>query len=138
MLNVSLYELGYCSEEDYTRVVCVSRYKDKFIFSYNKKRKGWEIPGGHIEEGENFIDAAKREMYEETGATKVKVEPICVYKISTFGLLCYCEIEELGELPEEFEMSKILFADNLPDDLTFPESFKIFFDKVLDVKKFKL
>ena len=136
MLNVSLYELGYCSEEDYTRVVCVCKYKDKFVFSYNKKRKGWEIPGGHIEEGESWQEAAKREMYEETGATSINVEPICVYKISTFGLLCYCEIEELGELPKEFEMSKILFADELPDNLTFPESFKIFFDKVLDVKRF--
>ena len=138
MISVKTYELGYCSEKDYTRVVCVSRYKDKFVFSYNKKRKGWEIPGGHIEEGESFIDAARREMYEETGATKIKVEPICVYKINTFGLLCYCEIEELGELPEEFEMSKILLSDKLPDDLTFPESFKVFFNKVLDVKNFDL
>ncbi len=137
MLSVKTYELGYCLEKDYTRVVCVSRYKDKFVFSYNKKRKGWEIPGGHIEEGESWKEAAKREMYEETGATKIKLEPVCVYKISTFGLLCYCEIEELGNLPEEFEMSKILLSDRLPDNLTFPESFKIFFDKVLEVKNIK-
>ena len=83
MLEVKLYDLGYCEESEYTRVVCVSKYKGKYVFSYNKKRNGWEIPGGHIEAGESWLDAAKREMYEETGATKINVIPICVYKIST-------------------------------------------------------
>ena len=95
MFEVKTFDLGYCDEKEYTRVVCVCRYKDKFLFSYNKKREGWEIPGGHIEEGETWEEACKREMYEETGATKIEVTPICVYKISTFGLLCFCDIIEL-------------------------------------------
>ncbi|MBR6137031.1 MAG: NUDIX domain-containing protein [Bacilli bacterium] len=130
MFEVKTYDLGYCKEEDYTRVICVCRYKGKYLFSYNKKREGWEIPGGHIEEGESWIDAAKREMYEETGATKIEVTPICVYKISTFGLLCFCEILELDKLPEEYEMSEILLSDKLPDNLTFPESSTLFFNTV--------
>ncbi len=134
MFNLDLYELGYCSEKEYTRVVCVCRYQGKYVFSYNEKRKGWEIPGGHIEEGETWQEAVKREMYEETGATKIKVEPICVYKITTFGLLCYCEIEELEKLPQEYEMSEIMFSDELPDNMTFPESSKIYFNKVIEAK----
>ncbi len=134
MFEVNVYDLNYCKEEELTRVVCVSRYKDKYVFSYNKKRNGWEIPGGHIEEGETWKEAAKREMYEETGANKINVEPICVYKISTFGLLCYCEILELEELPKEYEMEKIMFSDKLPDNLTFPESSKLFFETVNNKK----
>ena len=132
MFEVKTYDLGYCKEEEYTRVICVCRYKGKYLFSYNKKREGWEIPGGHIEEGESWIDAAKREMYEETGATKIEVTPICVYKISTFGLLCFCEILELDKLPEEYEMSEIILSDKLPDNLTFPESSTLFFNTVKD------
>ena len=130
MFEVKLYDLGYCDEKEYTRVVCVSKYKDDYVFSYNSKRGGWEIPGGHIEEGETWIDAAKREMYEETGATKIKLKPVCVYKISTYGLLCYCEILEINELPKEYEMEKIIFSKNLPDNLTFPDAYKVYFDTV--------
>ena len=135
MLEVKLYDLGYCDEKEYTRVVCVSKYKDKYVFSYNKKREGWEIPGGHIEEGETWQEAAKREMYEETGATKINVTPISVYKISTYALLCYCEIEEIEELPN-YEMEKILFSETLPENLSFPDSHKLFFDTVIkNIKK---
>lgn len=136
MMEIKTYELGYCDEKEYTRVVCVCRYKNKFVFSYKKKRNGWEIPGGHIEEGETWKEAAKREMYEETGATKIKLEPICVYKISTFALLCFCEILEIEELSQEFEMEKIIFSDDLPENLTFPEAYKLYFEIVKKHKNF--
>ena len=135
MFELKFFDLGYCDEAEYTRVICVCRYKDKFLFSYNKKRDGWEIPGGHIEDGESWLDAAKREMYEETGATKIKVTPICVYKISTFGILCYCEILELSDLPKEYEMSDIILSDDLPDKLTFPDAFSAYFNKVRETMK---
>lgn len=132
MFEINFYDLGTVDEKEFTRVVCVSKYKDKFVFAYNKKRKGWEIPGGHIEEGETWQEAAKREMYEETGATKIKVIPVSIYKISTYGLLCYCEIEEMGQLPKEYEMEQIRLSDTLPspEELTFPDSFKLYFEKV--------
>lgn len=32
-------------------------------------KRGWEIPGGQVEEGESLIQALEREMMEETGIT---------------------------------------------------------------------
>ena len=32
MLEVKLYDLGYCDESEYTRVVCVCRYHGKYVF----------------------------------------------------------------------------------------------------------
>ncbi|NMA50943.1 MAG: NUDIX domain-containing protein [Mollicutes bacterium] len=132
MFEINFYDLGTVDHKELTRVVCVCKYKGKYVFSYNKKRNGWEIPGGHIEEGETWQEAAKREMFEETGATRIKVTPISIYKISTYGLLCYCEIEEIGDLSKEYEMEKIMLSDTLPDRdmLTFPDSFKLYFDLV--------
>ena len=48
MLPVSIYELGTVDDKELTRVVCVSNYNGKWVYSKNKKRNGWEIPGGHI------------------------------------------------------------------------------------------
>lgn len=131
MFEVKTYDLGYCRESEYTRVVCVCRYKDKFVFSYNKKRNGWEIPGGHIEEGETWEEAAKRELYEETGAIDVEIIPICLYKISTYGLLCYAKINKLGKLPES-EIEEIGLFDNEPADLTYKDTYNLFFKTVVD------
>ena len=130
MLKIETYPLGYCKESEYTRVVCVSEYKGKFVFSYNKKRKGWEIPGGHIEDGETWEEAAKREMYEETGATKIEIESVCVYKINSYALLCFCKIIEMEEISKEYEMEKVMLCDNLPQNLTFPEAYTLYFDIV--------
>lgn len=133
MVDVKLYDLGYCSEEEYTRVVCVARYQGKYVFCYNKKREGYEIPGGHIEEGETWMDAIKREMYEEVGAVKIDVTPVCVYKINSYALLCFGEILQIEELPKGYEMTAVLFSNSLPDHLTYPDTYRLFFETV---KKF--
>jgi 8-oxo-dGTP diphosphatase len=43
--------------------------------------RGWDIPGGHIEEGEQPEDAARREVSEETGAKLGPMQPIAYQHI---------------------------------------------------------
>ena len=131
MSEVKLFDIGYCKEEEYTRVVCVCRFKGQYIFSYNRKRNGFEIPGGHIEDGESWKDACIREVYEETGGIINSVKPICIYKINSYGILCFAEIEKLESLSKEFEMEKIILSDKLPENLSFREAHTMFFNRVV-------
>lgn len=133
LLEVKLYKLGSVDESEYTRVVVVSKYNGKYVYCRHKQRNTWEIPGGHIETGEDWLTAAKRELYEETGATEVKLEPICVYSITKYALLCYADIIKMGALPES-EIKEVALFDDQPNDLTYPEAHTIFYNKVKEVK----
>lgn len=133
MLEIKFYELGTIDESLFNRVVIVSNYNGKWVYCKHKDRDSWEIPGGHIEEGELPLDAAKRELYEETGAIKFNLEPICIYSISKYGLLCYATIEEFSKLPE-FEIKEISFFDNQPENLTYHDAHSKMFDKVKKIK----
>ena len=44
-------------------------HPDGKILLIRGPRRGWEFPGGQVEEGENLIEAFRREVQEETGIT---------------------------------------------------------------------
>ncbi|MBO7527345.1 MAG: NUDIX domain-containing protein [Clostridia bacterium] len=133
MFNVTLSDLGSVDESEYSRVIMAARYNGKWIFCKHKERDTWELPGGHIEAGEDWLTAAKRELYEETGATDADFEQICVYKISKPGLMCFAEVKKLDKIPN-FEIEKIEFFDDIPDNLTYPDTHRLLFDKTKKVK----
>ncbi|PYI54287.1 NUDIX hydrolase [Paenibacillus flagellatus] len=41
--------------------------RENRILLLNGPKRGWEMPGGHVEEGESLASAAVRETKEETG-----------------------------------------------------------------------
>ena len=109
--------------------IIVARYMGKWVFCNNKNRK-WELPGGHREDGETIYDAARRELYEETGAIKFDLTLVSAFSINDYGVLFFAEIEEFGELPES-EIETIYFYDDLPEELSFPQAHPVHLAKVI-------
>lgn len=109
--------------------VIAARVHGRWVFCKHKDRNTLEIPGGHREAGEDILAAAKRELYEETGAAAFEIEPVCVYSVTapdrsggeeSFGMLYYAEVLEFeGELHHEIE--KIVISKELPAAWTYPD-----------------
>ena len=84
----------------------------RFLMVRHPRRGGWEMPGGHVEDGETPEQAAAREFLEESG-----------YSIRIVGRMDYQGVDVfaavLGErASEECEMESRLFSA-LPDELSF-------------------
>ncbi|MDR1511201.1 MAG: NUDIX domain-containing protein [Endomicrobium sp.] len=50
----------------------IQKSKPMFLLVNSKNNRSWGFPKGHIEKGENELEAANREVFEETGIRKVK------------------------------------------------------------------
>ncbi|MBO4311292.1 MAG: 8-oxo-dGTP diphosphatase [Lachnospiraceae bacterium] len=61
--------MGHGTENVELTVLCLIQDKNKILLQNRVKEdwKGYTFPGGHVEPGESFVDAVKREMKEETG-----------------------------------------------------------------------
>jgi 8-oxo-dGTP diphosphatase len=85
---------------------------DRFLMVWHKGRNGWEMPGGHVEEGETSEQAAAREFLEEAG---YEIEIVATRDIG------YCDVcaAILGEkVKDDCEMNSELFFE-LPGQLSF-------------------
>lgn len=47
---------------------------DGLVLVVNQNGESWSLPKGHIEEGESEFEAAKREIYEESGVRNLLLE----------------------------------------------------------------
>ena len=120
----------------YKYVVVLSKYNDKILMSRHKERTTWETQGGHIEEGETPLEAARRELYEESGAVKYDIAPFCDYWAGepdtgqgAGGMVFIAEIYELGDIPES-EIQEVKTFNQLPNNLTYPAITPVLFSRL--------
>lgn len=136
MVRVNFYDPLFVPDGKLTYSVITSRYQDKWIFVRHHLRKTFEIPGGHIEEDETPLDAARRELIEETGAISFKLDCVCTYSVEKenqtgYGRLFFAEISEIGKINDTSEIEGIIFLENLPEMLTYPDIQPHLFKRVI-------
>lgn len=115
--------------------VVIARYGGRLLWCRHRDRQTWEIPGGHIEPGESALEAAARELQEETGATDFTLQPVCWYSAwhsdgmpHSCGLLCVADVHALGDLHNE--IAEVRLFDGVPDALTYPDIQPRLFEEV--------
>ncbi len=137
-MNVQFYES--VEDELLEFAVIVSKSKGKWVFCKHKERNTYEVPGGHRERAETILEAAKRELMEETGALAFSIIPICVYSVTgktrvnrtgeeSYGMLYYAEIESFEEQLHS-EMEKIALFDEFQGEWTYPAIQPLLVDEV--------
>ncbi|MFW6269880.1 MAG: NUDIX hydrolase [Bacillota bacterium] len=124
MIKVEFYKKEEINEKDIKYVVINAFYKEQIVVVRHKDRTTWEIPAGHKEENETSLEAAKRELFEETGAKAFELKFICTYSVNkgenkSYGDLYYADIIELGKLPG-YEIEELKLVKELPENLTYP------------------
>jgi len=108
---------------DLQLVAIISNMNGHWLWVRNKNRDTWELPGGHIELGESPIEAASRELFEETGAIRYTIKQLFDYTVlldgaETYGRMFYAEVTELGPLPES-EIGEVRAFKSIPKILTY-------------------
>lgn len=106
-------------------VVIFANYKGKWVYCWHKRRESFEHPGGHVEPGETPMQAARRELYEESGIKDCVMTPLWDYEQiwgdgigKNNGRVFYADVRSLGELPES-EMSRVELFESVPENYTY-------------------
>lgn len=136
MPEVRFYAPEYDACDTVAYVVIAARYKGKWIFVKNRKRKAFEIPAGHIDVGEDAVNAAGRELYEETGALKFVYRCVNTYSVNNgnsvklWGKLFLAEVSVIGDIVDRNEIEEILLSDIMPETESFPGVLSVLFERL--------
>jgi len=117
-------------------VVIFVRHNGQWIYARAKDRTVWETAGGHMESGETALEAAKRELWEETGAVDYDIRPVFDYSVNNggghyaFGQVFLADVKRFDPVPSEFEMEEIRAFDTYPADMRFPQILPVLYERM--------
>ncbi|MBE0675701.1 MAG: NUDIX domain-containing protein [Bacteroidales bacterium] len=139
MIIVELFDPAYQPDGPLLYSIIAARQDGLWLFVRHRERSSWEVPGGHIEEGETADQAAVRELHEETGATDFEIECKATYKVSDgkysgYGRLYLAEVFSRGAIPQGSEIAEVITREKMPDNLTHPEIQPVLFRHVAGIR----
>lgn len=124
-------------EKSYGIIPCRKNQGHWEIFLVQLHAGHWGFPKGHANVGEGPLEAAERELYEETKLRKVRLildnpftESYSLLRqgVPTFKTVCYYLAEVQGDAivqAEEIQDSGWFPVDQILERLTFPEAQKV-------------
>jgi 8-oxo-dGTP diphosphatase len=135
MTKVNFHDTAYLPTGKLTFSVIAASYHGQWLFVRHRDRVTWEIAGGHIEDGESPVEAARRELCEETGAEEFELNCVATYSVEKdgrmgYGQLFVADVSRLGRIPDVSEIAEVKLSDHLPDNLTYPDIQPHLFRKV--------
>ena len=143
MIEVAFHPLETVKNEGLRYAVIAAQEGDGWLFCRHRRRETWELPGGHREPGENIRETARRELWEETGASDMELTQVCLYSVfgadgpeqtaPNYGMLFYARVTGRGALPES-EIAEVralpAAAGKLPLPNTYPQIQPLLWERV--------
>lgn len=122
--------------KDPKHVLVICRYQNKWLLTRHKSR-GLEFPGGKVEPGESAEEAARREVFEETGGIVSQLHYIGQYyvagkKETVIKNLYFAEVTELEKQATYFETEGPVLVEKIPENVRkHPDYSFIMKDKII-------
>lgn len=124
-VRLSFADHPFSQHPKHVFVIC--RYDNHWLLT-NHAVRGWEFPGGKVEEGETAEQAAIREVREETGGIVQTITYIGQYEVkrpneTIVKNIYFAHVKSLEQRESYFETNGPVLIEHIPDDVAKDERF---------------